>query len=136
MPAFAISLLTPERQVYTGRAVSLVAPGSDGYLGVLAYHAPLVAELTVGKLSLVEEKGRRRLFAVSGGVLEAGGNEVTILADAAEPAEGIDLERARAAERRAGERLGQRGEVDVARAQAALQRALNRLRVAGAGPGL
>jgi len=134
MPAFAISLLTPERQVYAGRAVSLVAPGSDGYLGVLAYHAPLVAELTVGKLSLVEEKGRRRLFALSGGVLEAGGNEVTILADTAEPAEGIDLERAREAQRRASERLAQRGEVDVARAQAALQRALNRLRVAGEGP--
>jgi F-type H+-transporting ATPase subunit epsilon len=93
-----------------------------------------VAELTVGKLSLVEEKGRRRLFALSGGVLEAGGNEVTILADTAEPAEGIDLERAREAQRRASERLAQRGEVDVARAQAALQRALNRLRVAGEGP--
>ena len=134
MPAFAVSLLTPERQVYAGRLSSLVAPGRDGYLGVLAYHAPLVAELTVGKLSLVEESGGRRLFAVSGGVLEAGGNEVTILADAAESAEGIDVGRARAAERRAGERLTQGGEVDVARAQAALQRALNRLRVAGQGP--
>jgi F-type H+-transporting ATPase subunit epsilon len=91
----------------------------------------MVAELQTGRLSFVEEAGGRKLFALSSGILETGGNQVTILADSMETAEEIDVSRARAAERRARERLSRHGEdIDVARAQAALQRALNRLRAA------
>jgi F-type H+-transporting ATPase subunit epsilon len=110
---------------------SLVAPGVEGYFGVLARHAPMVAELTTGELSVLNEQGERDFFAISGGYLEVGMDRVVVLADASEAAEEINLDRARAAERRARERLaGQQREVDMTRAESALRRAINRLRVA------
>jgi F-type H+-transporting ATPase subunit epsilon len=131
-PVYELTVLAPERTVYRGRARSLVAPGVEGYFGVLAHHAPMVAGLGTGLLEVEDEAGMTRSFALSGGFLEVGGNEVHILADVAEAAEDIDVARAEAAQRRARERLGSRDQsIDVARAQAALQRALNRLRVAG-----
>jgi F-type H+-transporting ATPase subunit epsilon len=135
-PVFSLTVMAPEQTIFRGKARSLVAPGSEGYLGVLAHHAPMVTELRIGRLTIVEEAGARRLFALSGGILETGGNQATILADSAEPAQEIDLARAEAAEQRAKDRISRNGEdLDVARAQAALERALNRLRVAQAGRG-
>jgi len=130
-PVFSVTVMAPDEAVFTGKARSLIAPGKEGYLGVLAHHAPMVVELGVGKLSIVDEQGTSSVYALSGGVLETGGNQVTVLADSAEPASAIDLVRAEAAEQRAQARLSRRGEdIDVARAQAALQRALNRIKIA------
>lgn len=133
-PVYELRVVSPEHIVYEGRARSLVAPGVEGYLGVLAHHAPMVAELGTGRLTVEDEEGRRRLFALAGGVLTVSYGHVSILADTAEGAEEIDVERARAAEARAKGRLSSDGgDVDGARAEAALQRALNRLRVAREG---
>ncbi|MFB3882078.1 MAG: F0F1 ATP synthase subunit epsilon [Armatimonadota bacterium] len=127
---FELSVMSPDRPLFEGRAEGLIAPGALGYLGVLARHAPMVAELGPGVLTVVEGAGQRRLFAVSGGFLEVNRDKVTVLADAVEGAEEIDAQRARAAETRARDRLRSRADdVDVARAEAALRRALARLEV-------
>lgn len=130
-PRYRLTVISPDRAIYQGRVEGLVAPGVEGYFGVLAHHAPMVAELGVGELDVVTQQGQRTAFALAGGVLEVTRDGVTVLADAAEAAEGIDVTRARAAQARAEGRLHSRAsDTDVVRAQAALQRALNRLRVA------
>jgi F-type H+-transporting ATPase subunit epsilon len=131
-PPFDLMMVAPDHEVYQGRVQGLVAPGVEGYFGVLAHHAPMVVALTTGEFKLVDERGRTRYFAVSGGFLEVNWEGVTVTADTAEAAEQIDVDRARAAETRARQRLvAGDSDVDHARAAAALQRALNRLRVVG-----
>ncbi len=130
-PLFDLTVVAPDRQIYQGRAQSLVAPGADGSFGVLANHAPLVAELTVGELKVVDEQGKERFFAIAGGFLEVTFGGVSILADAAEAAADIDVGRAEAAERRARERLSSADlDLDHDRAVTSLSRAMNRMRVA------
>jgi len=129
--SFHIRLLTPEATVREGEIVSLQAPGSEGFLGVWAHHAPLITALRPGPLTLRTSDGRKTVFAVSGGFLEISKNQATVLADAVERPEEIDLQRAREARDRARRRLAaHRPDLDVDRAQAALVRALNRIRVA------
>ena len=130
-PVYQLTILAPDHTVFEGRVASLVAPGSEGYFGVLARHAPMVAGLGPGEFAVVDDGGQRRFFAVSGGYLEVDWEGVTALVDAAESADEIDVVRARAAEERAERRLHSRErDVDTARAETALRRALNRLRVA------
>jgi F-type H+-transporting ATPase subunit epsilon len=127
---FRLNVLTEEKAVLDEVVHSIIAPGTEGYLGVLRNHAPLVTELQPGKLTVTRLDRQSQDYAVSGGFLEVRSNTATLLADALEPAHGIDLERAEAAARRARERLERPGPgVDVARAEAALRRALNRLRL-------
>jgi len=91
----------------------------------------MVAELTAGELTVVDQEGERKWFAVAGGFLEVGRQEVMVLADAAEGTGEIDVERARSAQERAERRLHAHDrEIDLARAEASLKRALNRLKVA------
>jgi F-type H+-transporting ATPase subunit epsilon len=128
---FHLSLLTPERSLLEADIVALTAPGSEGYLGVLAHHAPLVTALQPGRLEIRDADQGETLFCVSGGFLEVSGNRATILADAVETPEEIDVHRARSAVERARQRLRDTaGSIDVPRAEAALKRALNRLRIA------
>jgi len=133
---FRLQIATPERVVIEEDVVALVAPAYDGYLGVMANHAPMIAELRIGEMAVTLADGERRRLAVSGGLLSVKDNVALVLADAAESAEDIDLTRARAAEERARERLAlpqsmaERGDIDVERAEAALSRAANRTRVA------
>ena len=130
MPAFALDIVTPERVAYSGQVASLQAPGSEGSFGVLAGHVPLLTSLQIGRLRFVEEDGNEVQMAISGGFVEVGREQVAVLAETAERVEEIDVERAEAARQRAEERLARVQEegVDVARAQAALARAINRLR--------
>ena len=134
-PLYQLRVVAPDHTVFAGQVQSLVAPGSDGYFGVLHGHAPLLAELAAGEFSLVDEQGQTRYYAISGGFLEVSSlGEVTVVADAAEAAEDIDVTRAKAAEERARQRLQtDEMEVDQTRAQAALQRAMTRLRVVSRG---
>ena len=130
---YRLSVLTPERPVFEKDVVSIVAPGSEGYLGVLAHHAPLITALAPGKLTITDPDGHVEEYAVSGGFLEVGGNEAILLADTIEAASEVDVERARRAEERARERLkGIRSDIDYPRAWSALARAQNRLRIAEA----
>ena len=131
MPAFALEVVTPERVAYSGQVASLQAPGSEGSFGVLAGHVPLLTSLQIGRLRFVEEGGNEVKMAISGGFVEVGREQVAVLAETAERVEEIDVARAEAARQRAEERLArvQEERVDVARAQAALARAINRIRV-------
>ena len=126
-----IALLTPERTLLDTEVVSIVAPGSEGFLGILAHHAPLITALGPGPLTLALPGGRKEIYAISGGFLEVSGNRTVVLADAAEKPEEIDLSRAEAARERAQERLARRSaELNAERAEAALARAVNRIRIA------
>ena len=128
--SFLLRVATPERPVFSAQVHSVTAPGEQGYFGVLAHHAPMVALLRIGGLTARAEDGKETHIAVSAGVLEVAGNAVTVLADTAELDSEIDGERAQRALERARHRLEERAEnTDRARAGLALQRALNRLRV-------
>jgi len=128
-PVYDLTVLAPDHSLFQGRVRSLIAPGAEGYFGILARHAPLVAQLGTGILSVTGENGEASLFAVHSGFLEVEPDGVTILADTAEAAAEIDIERARAAEERARQRIrSQQTDIDLARAEAALRRALARIR--------
>jgi F-type H+-transporting ATPase subunit epsilon len=129
---FKLSVVTPERVAFEQDARSIVAPGSEGYLGILTNHAPLITALAPGKLVVTDDSNRMSDFALSGGFLEVAHNVVTILADAIEPVDRIDIERAKRAESRARERLAHHSEaaIDISRAEASLARALNRVKLA------
>jgi F-type H+-transporting ATPase subunit epsilon len=127
---YTLTIVTPERVVFEDKVISLVAPGSEGYLGVLTDHAPLITALIPGKLTVKDKEGKEQIFCVSGGFLEVSNNIATVLADAVETPVEIDVDRARAALDRAKERLQTKNpEIDHARAQAALSRALNRIKI-------
>jgi F-type H+-transporting ATPase subunit epsilon len=130
-----VEIVTAERTVRTETGVDvLIAPGSEGQLAILPRHAALMTTLDAGALTF-RHGNEESDFAISGGFMEVRNDRVTILADAAEAAEEIDATRAESARARAEERLRRYREqgvadVDLARAQAALQRSLLRLRVA------
>ncbi len=135
-PTFKLMLATLSGWVARDDAESLIVPGVEGYLGVLANHAPLMTAIGIGALTYRDSAGYEHLFAVTDGFLEVSGNVATIIADAAETADHIDIERARKALERAKKRLEQATSepgIDVERARAAYRRALNRIKVAQAG---
>ena len=129
MSTIRLDIVTAERLVYSEDVDVIVAPGVDGELAILPRHAPLMTALQPGELR-VKQSGEEFSLAVTGGFLEVRPDRVTVLADAAERAEEIDIERAEEAKRRAEERLGKSiTETDLARAEAALRRSLIRIKV-------
>ncbi len=134
MASLLLTVVTPEREVLRRDGVeSVVAPGVDGELGILPRHAPLITQLQPGTLRLRQD-GDESYLAITGGFLEVMDNRVTVLADASERSEEINLERARQAREIAQQRLDEARltfeGVDTARARMALLRALARLRTA------
>lgn len=130
LPTFKVSILTQEKVHLEADAVHLEAPGSAGYLGVLANHAPLMTTLMAGKIVVSLPDGTDETFAVSGGLLKVSGNKAVALAEAVETPEEIDIDRALEAKERAERRLKERtAETDLERAASALDRALNRIRL-------
>ena len=129
---FRLTILTEEKAVVDETVVSVTVPGTEGYLGIWRDHAPLVTELQPGKLTLVKTRPDHEVnYAVSGGFLEVSRNVVTILADAVEKVDEIDLDRAEAAIRRARQEMESLGEkLDRSRAELALRRAKNRAKLA------
>ena len=129
-PNFQIEIVTPTGVVYSGSASHVMIPGASGYFGVLANHTPLTAVMQAGKLTVDTTEGEKQ-FATSGGFVEVAPERVALLAETAEAADSIDVERAEAATKRAEQRLSAGSkDIDIDRARLALQRALNRLRVA------
>jgi F-type H+-transporting ATPase subunit epsilon len=128
MASIAVDIMTPERLVMKTEAESVVVPAAEGELGILPHHAPLLAELQPGQIRL--KRGEiTELFAVSGGFVEVENNHISIFAETAEMAHEIDVERARqAADRAKAQIRAARTDVDLAEAEAALRRALARLR--------
>ncbi|MBL3647774.1 F0F1 ATP synthase subunit epsilon [Bacillus vallismortis] len=131
MKTVKVNIVTPDGPVYDADIEMVSVRAESGDLGILPGHIPTVAPLKIGAVRLKKD-GQTELVAVSGGFVEVRPDHVTILAQTAETAEGIDKERAEAARQRAQERLNsQSGDTDIRRAEFALQRALNRLDVAG-----
>ncbi len=127
---FPVSIVTPDRAVYEGEVESLRAPAHEGLLGILAGHAPMLCVLQPGAI-LLRSGAERKVFAVGGGYLEVAGGKVLILADSAETPEAIDRKRAEASAGRARGRIQKPPkDFDLDRATIALQRAINRLRLA------
>lgn len=125
---YLLTIVTPEKIFYEDEVTSLIAPGSEGYLGVLTDHAPLITGLVPGKLTVKDENSQKVHFAISSGFMEVFKNQVTILADSIEFVKDIDVERAKKALERARQRLrSKEKEVDIPRAIAAMKRAENRI---------
>jgi F-type H+-transporting ATPase subunit epsilon len=124
-----LQIVTPDRSIVQEQVDEVQIPGSEGYFGVLPGHTPLLASLTVGELWY--RKGQEKTYlSIAYGFAEVLPDRVTILARLAERAQDIDVERAEAARQRAEERLTRRSEVDYERARAALLKSLTRLQVA------
>lgn len=117
-------IVSQDRMVYEGDADIVVLPGMDGEMGVLPHHAPLLTTLKFGIIK-VRAKGEEQVFAVAGGVAEIQPDIVTVLADAAENVQEIDVARAEAARKRAEEALAKVKPED-ADAYLALEAALRR----------
>ena len=125
-----LTIVTPERSVVDERVDELQIPGSEGYFGVLPGHAPLFSELKVGEVSF-RQGTHWSYLAVAWGFVEVHSDEVRILAETAERAQEIDVERATRAKQRAEQRIAKGGdETDYNRALIALERALIRIQVA------
>jgi F-type H+-transporting ATPase subunit epsilon len=131
MASIRLEIVTAERVVYTEDVDIVLAPGVEGQLGILPHHAPLMTILQSGEI-LARRGNEEDIMAISGGFLEVRPDRVIILADSAERAEEIDEARAEAAKERAEKRIRERGAVpdlDMARVEASLRRAMARLSV-------
>jgi F-type H+-transporting ATPase subunit epsilon len=130
----SLEVATPMRLVVAEVVDEVVAPGIEGYFGVLPGHAPFLTTLGIGQLIYRQGREERHL-AIAGGFAEVRNDKVIILADTAEAPEDIDRARAERARDRAETRLSGRTqeEIDYVRASAALARALTRLQVASRG---
>jgi len=128
---FRLEVVTVGGVVFSEDVDMIVAWGSEGQLGILPHHAPLMTMLQPGEM-LIRKDGGEQYLATSGGFLEVRPDKVVILADACERVEEIDTARAEAARLRAEETLKSRpAGADVAVAEAALRRSLARLKVVG-----
>ena len=124
-----LEIITAERSLFEGDVDVVVAPGTEGELAVLPHHAAVITTLKAGPLRY-RSNGQETLFVVHGGFMDVRGDQVTVLADAAEHVEEIDEARAEEAMRRAEERVRSRAEdIDIERALASLHRAQVRLTV-------
>lgn len=126
-----LEIVTPERLAFSDTVDAVNLPGIEGELGILPHHAPLVSMLGVGELR-IRRGGEEESFAIVGGFLQVRPDKVVVMAETADMASEIDLERAQHAKREAEQALeGARADVvDLAAARAALQHALLRIRVA------
>jgi F-type H+-transporting ATPase subunit epsilon len=131
MATLHLEIVTIEGRVYDDQVNMVVAPGSEGVLGILPRHTPLLTALTFGELQIKKEGEEDQFFAIGGGFMEVQPDHVVVLADSAERAEEIDVARAEAARRRAEELLARAKEekVDFIRIEAALRRSVTRLKV-------
>ena len=126
-----LEIVTPERLAYSDEVDSVQVPGSEGELGILPNHAPLVSMLGIGELR-IRKGGTEELFAIAGGFVQVRPDKVVVMAETADMASEIDLERAQEARREAERSIetGYHEPADLAAARAALQQALLRIRVA------
>jgi F-type H+-transporting ATPase subunit epsilon len=126
-----LEIVTPERLAYSDTVDAVVLPGIEGELGILPHHAPLVSMLGVGELR-IRKGGAEESFAIVGGFLQVRPDRVVVMAETADMASEIDLERAQQARRDAEQALESASHqpADLAAARAQLQQALLRIRVA------
>lgn len=131
-----VEIVSPTGRVFSGEASRLRAPGVEGSFEVLRNHAPMIAVIEIGSIVVTDTNGSPITFATSGGFVEVSNNSVTVLAETAELASDIDVERARAAEERATAALDGALDADGKKVMStALERARNRARLAMAAVG-
>ncbi|HJX31596.1 MAG TPA: F0F1 ATP synthase subunit epsilon [Thermodesulfobacteriota bacterium] len=128
--AIHLDILTPEKVVFSDSIETVTAPGSLGEFGVLPGHAALITTLETGEVA-IKKDNREYWLAISGGFAEVGNDKVTILAEAAEPAQEIDIKRAEAAKIQAEEKLKSLSSDDSQFSEVvlALKKATNRIKV-------
>lgn len=131
MAELTVSVVSPERELWTGTAKSIVAKTPEGELGILPGHEPVLALLVESPLRIEQTDGTKVLVAVHGGFFSVDSNNVHVIAEVAELAESIDVERAKAALARAQAAGG-----DDLDALSALRRAETRISVAGVAKGV
>ena len=127
-----LEVVTPDRKVLSTEADVVVLPGVEGQFGVLYGHVPFLSALDIGEM-YYRDGGKTEFLSVSGGFAEVTGTKVTIVAESAEIGKEIDIERAKRALERAEKRLAmaRTENIDWTRAEAALRRAMMRMKVAG-----
>jgi F-type H+-transporting ATPase subunit epsilon len=123
-----VEIVTPDGIVFTGDLKACTAPGASGQFQILSGHAPYLANLQIGEIKILNNDGQK-ILATSGGFLEVQDNIISIIVESAEYADGINIDRAKEAEKKARKRLEEKGDIDFKRADFALLRALNRLKV-------
>lgn len=123
-----LDIVTPYGLIFSDEVDEVTAAGGEGEFGVLPVHAPFLTTLKIGML--IYKKGNEVGYVfVNSGFAEVGPDKVIVLADSAERAADIDVERAKAAMKRSEERLKKIEEIDFARAEASLERATTRIKV-------
>lgn len=130
---FRLSIVTPEKIFYDDDIVSLVVPGTEGYLGVLSNHAPLITALKIGRIEFRDTNEEVSVLSVTNGFLEVSGNVASLLCNAAEYAKDIDVVRAESALENAQAKIadynnGQK-DIDIKEEKLALERAKNRIKI-------
>jgi len=130
MNSFKAQILTPEGSLFDNEVTGVRIPGEMGSFEVKTLHANIISSLEVGEILVRKAAGDEQQFAVTGGFVEVVDNKLTLLAEAAELVEEIDVERAKKAKERARERLDSDDpEIDKERAKKALKRAENRIKL-------
>lgn len=130
MATLHLEIVTQERRLFSGDVDMVVAPASEGIVGILPHHSPLLTTLKEGALQ-VKQGGAEEYFSIGGGFMEVQPDHVIVLADVAEKADEIDIARAEEARRRAEQLLKDRpAGADIQQALAALRRAQIRVAVA------
>lgn len=131
MNTFEAQILTPEGSKFDDEVTGVQVPGVLGSFEVKTLHASIISTLEIGRILVRKAEGDKAVFSVSGGFVEVHDNKLTLLAEAAEPVDEIDVERAKKARKRARERLESDDKnIDKDRARKALQRAENRIKLA------
>ncbi len=130
MKNFKLKIVTP-KGIYKETEIEILnIRTTAGQMGILASHLPLASGLEISEMNYVEN-GERKHFSIAGGFVYVGENETTLIVNAIESPEEIDLNRAEEAKKRAEKRLSQKSNIDIARAEIALKRALTRINVKG-----
>ncbi len=128
---FQLSVVAPDRTVVEKEVISLVAPGFNGYLGVMAGHSPLIAALLTGLLEYRDTSSQQHFVAITGGFMEVDAKKVIVLADSAQLAQEIDVREAEAALDRARKALrGEDSTMTAEEATAEIERAVVRIKAA------
>lgn len=130
MNTFSAQILTPEGSIFDDEVTGVRVPGEMGSFEVKTLHANIISSLEIGEILVRKAAGGEQSFSVTGGFVEVVDNKLTLLAEAAEPVEEIDVERAKEAKERAIKRLeSDDKKIDKDRARKALKRAENRIKL-------
>ena len=130
MAELNLEIVTPSKSAFKGEIKSITVPGTKGRFQVLKNHAPIISTFDIGMIKVDLADGKSNYYSAAGGTIEVLDNKVLVLADSIELVSEIDEERALKAKQRAEERLAEKNsEINIARAQAALARANNRLSI-------